>query len=314
MARRNGTRLSRQGEDRTANTPKRKDLRMNLYIFGLGYSAQRFVALHGEGFALAGSVRSADSARLLREKFPALAIDLFDGAQRNPDIDARLAQADALLVSAPAAAGDPVLAHYAEAIAAAPLKRIVYLSTIGVYGDHQGRWIDESAPRAPDNARLRARVGAEDAWRALGARAGKDVFILRLAGIYGPGQNALVNLREGHARRIVKKDQVFNRIHVDDIAQAIAAALTTNLSGRIVNVTDDEPAPPQDVIAYAAGRMGVAPPPEIPFETAQMSPMAASFWSSSKRVSNQALRRDLGVRLKYPTYREGIAALAEIDG
>lgn len=288
---------------------------MNLFVFGLGYSAERFVALYRHAYGkLGASVRSPESAARLGALFPDVDIFVFDGQTRNPAIAARLAEMDALLVSVPAVEGDPALACYADDIAAAPLRRIVYLSTIGVYGDHAGAWIDETAREAPDNARLRARVAAEGAWRDLGARAGKDVFILRLSGIYGPGQNAFVNLRAGTARRIVKKDQVFNRVHVDDIAQAIAAALASPLAGRTINVTDNEPAPPQDVIALAAELMGVAPPPEIPFEQARMTPMAASFWSSSKRVSNAALRRDLGVHLKYPTYREGLAALAEIDG
>ncbi len=288
---------------------------MNLFVFGLGYSAERFVTLYRNRYGKMGAtVRSPESAARLRPLFRDVDIHLFDGAARNPAVAAELAAMDALLVSVPAVDGDPVLAHYADDIAAAPVRRIVYLSTIGVYGDHAGAWIDETAQEAPDNARLHARVAAEKAWRELGARAGKDVFVLRLSGIYGPGQNAFVNLRAGAARRIVKKDQVFNRIHVDDIAQAIAAALAAPLAGRIVNVTDNEPAPPQDVIALAAELMGVPVPPEIPFEQAQMTPMAASFWSSSKRVSNATLRNDLGVHLKYPTYREGLAALAEIDG
>jgi nucleoside-diphosphate-sugar epimerase len=204
-----------------------------------------------------------------------------------------------------------VLTHFESAITAAPdLQCIIYLSSIGVYGDANGTWIDEDAPTEPNSARNRARVIVEQEWITFGTRAGKKVTILRLAGIYGPGRNALVNLRGGKARRIVKSGQVFNRIHVEDIARAIEAAFAANAPGGIFNITDDEPAPPQDVIAYAAELLGVEPPTEIPFESADLAPMARSFYSSNKRVSNRRLKEQLRVRLCYPTYREGLRALA----
>jgi len=187
---------------------------------------------------------------------------------------------------------------------------LVYLSTIGVYGDHDGGWIDESTPAQPAAERSRERLAAERAWQALAAARKSAVAILRLAGIYGPGQNALVNVREGRARRIVKPGQVFNRIHVADIAQAIDAALSRRADG-IFNLADDEPSAPGDPIVFAAGLLGVAPPPEIPFAQAAttMTPMALSFYGESKRVRNDRLKSVLGVTLRYPTYREGLRAL-----
>ena len=181
-----------------------------------------------------------------------------------------------------------------------------------MYGDRGGEWVDEETPPNPGSARSRERLRAERAWQELGARRGTAVAILRLAGIYGPGQNALVQFARGNARRIVKPGQIFNRIHVDDIAQAIDAAFARTASG-IFNVADDEPSPPGDPIAFAAQLMGVPPPPEIPYEEAapSMSPMALSFWQECRRVRNDKLKRALGVSLRYPTYREGLRALFE---
>jgi nucleoside-diphosphate-sugar epimerase len=188
---------------------------------------------------------------------------------------------------------------------AAGRRKVVYLSTIGVYGDHAGGWVDESTPPQSSLDRARMRVAAEQAWTGT---AQGDVAILRLAGIYGPGRNALVTLRSGTARRIIKPGQIFNRIHVDDIASAIMAAIH-HQGGGTWNVCDDEPAPPQDVIAYAAQLMGVAPPAEEAFATAEMSAMARSFYASSARVANARLKHELGVELAYPTYRHGLNAL-----
>jgi nucleoside-diphosphate-sugar epimerase len=184
-------------------------------------------------------------------------------------------------------------------------RKIIYLSTIGVYGDHAGSWVDESTPPQAGLDRTRMRIAAEQAWTDA---TGGDAAILRLAGIYGPGRNALAALRAGTARRIIKPGQVFNRIHVDDIASAIMAAIQHGRGGTW-NVCDDEPAPPQDVIAYAAQLMGVAPPPEEAFATAEMSAMARSFYASSARVANAKLKRELGVTLACPTYRHGLDAL-----
>ncbi len=206
---------------------------------------------------------------------------------------------------------DPVLRHFSSTIAGAPqLRSIVYLSTIGVYGDHGGAWVDEATPAAPVSERSRARRAAEREWQALGQRAGKPVAILRLSGIYGPGQNALIQVARSSAKRIDKPGQVFNRIHVEDIAQAIDAAFAQRADG-IFNVTDDEPTPQGVPIAFAADLLGIAPPPELPFAEAAktMSPMALSFYAESKRVRNDKLKSELGVELRYPSYKEGLRAL-----
>ena len=285
---------------------------MNLFIFGLGYSARRFIATQGVALGLraAGTVRGRDKAQSLRAE--GIETYVFGPDAADAEIPAALAKADALLLTAPSSSsGDPALAAYGEAIAAAPrLGKILYLSTVAVYGDHDGGWVDEATPPAPVSDRGAARLAAEEGWRALAAKTGKQVHILRLPGIYGPGQNALENLREGTAKRLVKPGQVFNRIHVDDIGRAIAACLTTQLAGRVWNVCDDEPAPPQDVVAFGAKLLGLPVPPDLPFESAQLSPMARSFYGENKRVSNRALRETLGVKLAYPTYREGLRALA----
>jgi nucleoside-diphosphate-sugar epimerase len=190
------------------------------------------------------------------------------------------------------------------------LARVVLLSTVGVYGDHSGAWVDETTPPDPTRAHTRARIVAENAWRAFGRRRSIAVAVLRLSGIYGPGRNLLVNLRRGHARNVEKPGQVFNRIHVDDIAQAIDAAFAQDADG-VFNVTDDEPTPPADPLVFAASLLGLPPPPAIPFAQAiaTMSPMAASFYAENRRVRNDRVKRVLGVRLRYPTYREGLRAL-----
>ena len=199
---------------------------MKLFVFGIGYTAGHYLRHHAGAFhAMAGTVRSIEKIEELRgDRIEALR---FDPPEADPEIARRLAEADALLVSVqPGRDGDPVLARFGDVIAAAPqLKRIAYLSTIGVYGDHGGAWIDETTRPAPESERGRQRLAVEDQWLALGARSGQQVAVLRLAGIYGPGRNTIEDLRDGSARRILKRDQVFNRIHVDDIGRAIACAL-----------------------------------------------------------------------------------------
>ena len=283
---------------------------MNLFAFGLGYSALHLARSHRDRFArIAGTVTSLGKAERLAAEGIGARVFAPDGA--DPAIESEIAAADALLVSiAPDENGDPVLARFADAVAAAPrLGWIGYLSTIGVYGDRGGGWVDETTPPEPVSARSRERLAAERAWLALGARSGPPVHIFRLAGIYGPGRNALRNLADGTAKRIVKPGQVFNRIHVDDIAAVLIASLARPRAGAIYNLADDEPAPAPDVVAYAAGLAGVPPPPEIPFAEAALGPMAASFYGESKRVANRLIKDDLGVRLTHPTYREGLAAL-----
>jgi len=285
-----------------------------LLCFGLGYSAEHFVGMFGGRFErIIGTVRDAERAAVLNTRFAGrLRALVFDGKTATPDMKSAIGKADAALISIPQSeTGDPVLAAFGDAFAqATQLRSIVYLSTVGVYGDRDGAWVDEDTPPRPDSKRGHDRRAAEDAWQKLGQRLGSPVAVLRLAGIYGPGRNALLQIARGEARRVVKHGQVFNRIHVADIAQAIDAAFARRASG-IFNVADDEPSPPGDVITFAAQLMGHDPPPEIPFEQAapSMSPMALSFWQECRRVKNDKLKRELGVRLLYPTYREGLRAL-----
>lgn len=275
---------------------------MRLFILGLGYCARHFVRKFGGSFShVAGTVR--DPAK--RDDLAGVELHAFSGRRPADATVERISDADVLLISIPpGSAGDPALAAVGDVIAAGR-RKVVYLSTIGVYGDHAGGWVDESTPPQSGLDRARMRVAAEQAWTDT---VQGDVAILRLAGIYGPGRNALVTLRSGTARRIIKPGQVFNRIHVDDIASAIMAAINHNSNGTW-NVCDDEPAPPQDVIAYAAQLMDIAPPAEEAFATAEMSAMARSFYASSARVSNAKLQHELGVTLTYPTYRHGLDAL-----
>lgn len=289
-----------------------------LLCLGFGYCAEYYVVAHGKRFdRVIATVRSADKVALLTQRaFAGRNIEAlaFDGKATAPALRAAVDDADAVLVSAPPDKGcDPALAALGDALAQAPrLRSVVYLSTVGVYGDHGGAWVDETTTPNPGQTRSRERLDAECAWQALGARRGTAVAILRLAGIYGPGQNALVSLVRGTARRIVKPGQVFNRIHVADIAQAIGAAFDRHTDG-VFNVADDEPTPPGDPIVFAAELIGIAPPAEIPFEEARksMSAMALSFYAESRRVKNERLKAALGVRLAYPTYREGLRALYE---
>lgn len=275
---------------------------MRLFILGLGYSAQHFVRKFGGSFShIAGTVRDPGQ----RDDLAGIEVHAFSGSSPTRETLETIGEADVLLVSIPpGSTGDPAIAAFGDVLAAGR-RKVVYLSTIGVYGDHAGGWVDESTPPQATLERTRMRVAAEQAWTDT---TGGDAAILRLAGIYGPGRNALATLRAGTARRIIKPGQVFNRIHVDDIASAIMAAIHHG-GGGTWNVCDDEPAPPQDVITYAAKLMNVAPPPEEAFATAEMSAMARSFYASSARVCNAKLKRELGVTLAYPTYRQGLKAL-----
>ncbi len=285
-----------------------------LLCFGLGYSAEHYVAHFGDGYdRIVGTVRSAERAAFLNAHLAGrLKALLFDGRFAAPELTHAIAEADRVLVSVPPTdQGDPVLATFADALARARrLGSIVYLSTIGVYGDRAGDWVDEETPTDPASKRSLSRLSAERAWQQLEARSSIAVAVLRLAGIYGPGQNAIVQIANGGARRVIKAGQVFNRIHVDDIAQAIDAAFTRAASG-VFNVADDEPSPASDPLTFAAQLMGIRPPPEVAYEQAapSMSDMARSFWRECRRVNNDKLKRELGVSLLYPTYRDGLGAL-----
>jgi hypothetical protein len=237
-----------------------------LICFGLGYCADHYLGQFGDRFAsIVGTVRNTERAAFLSARFGGrLRAFAFDGSFPTPEVKRAIAQAHATLVSIPQTqSGDPVLAAFGDALTdATHLRAIVYLSTVGVYGDHSGAWVDEQTPPRPDLARSRERLSAERAWQDFGARSGVAVAVLRLAGIYGPDRNALVQVARGDARRIVKPGQVFNRIHIEDIAQAIDAALTQGASG-IFNVADDEPCPPGDPLVFAAELLGRAPPPVV---------------------------------------------------
>jgi nucleoside-diphosphate-sugar epimerase len=291
-----------------------------LLCLGLGYSAQHYAAHHGGRYArIIGTTRSEErAAELAGRTFGGRRVEMivFDGSTAGPALVEAVSQANVLLVSiSPDDGVDPTLAHLRDAIAAAPgLAGIVYLSTIAVYGNHDGGWIDEDTPLTPALTRAEDRIEAERAWQALGAARGVPVAVIRIAGIYGPGQNALETVKSGRARRIVKPGQVFNRIYVGDLADIIDGAINlafTRGAGGVFNAADDEPTAPGDPIAFAAGLLGVAPPPEIPFEEAKktMSPFAVSFYGESKRVRNSRIKSVLGVKLSYPTYREGLRAL-----
>lgn len=296
----------------TAGTESRSNPRMNrLFVFGLGFTgvtlARRVIS---RGWQVAGTVRSREKAARLRgEGIDAV---VFDGAGPGADVAAALEGASCLVQSiAPNEGGDPVLAHHRRDLArqAGGIRWLGYLSTIGVYGDHGGAWVDEETPTDPISPRNLRRVEAEREWAAFGDDTGVPVMLFRIAGIYGPGRNALVNVKTGIARRIVKPGQVFNRIHVEDIARVLEASMTRPRAGAVYNVGDDEPGPPQDVVAYAAGLLGAAPLPDIAFEEADLTPMGRSFYSANRRARNGRIRTELGVKLKYPTYRDGLDAL-----
>lgn len=282
-----------------------------LFCFGLGYSAASLAhRLRARGYAIAGTCRGEEKAARLRAG--GVEAYLFGEGRPLADPAAALAGTTHLLLSVPPGeAGDPVFAAHAGDIArlAPRLEWMAYLSTTGVYGDRGGDWVTEETPLAPTTERGHRRLEAEEAWRALAARARLPLHIFRLAGIYGPGRNQLRSVIDGTAKRIVKPGQVFSRIHVEDIAAVLEASIAHPHPGAAYNVCDDEPAPPQDVVAYAAHLLGREPPPEIEFARAELSPMARSFYAESKRVSNRRIREELGVELRYPTYREGLAAL-----
>ena len=287
---------------------------MGVFFFGMGYSsratAESLHRLSDPSIPVSGTTRSLESAEAFADT--SYRLHVFDGEVPGATLSADLRAATHVILSIPPDEhGDPVLAHHRADLDAAPnLEWIGYFSTVGVYGDFGGQWIDEDAPTRPVNIRSQQRVLAEEAWRAYAQKRGVPLFILRLAGIYGPGRSAFDKLRDGTARRIVKPGQVFNRIHVEDIGEVTARAALARLAGTF-NLADNEPAPPQDLVTYAAEKLGIAPPPEQPFETAQLTPMARSFYSDNKRVSNARILKALGIELRYPTYRHGLDAIFE---
>ena len=280
----------------------------HLFCFGLGYSALAFARdLMKDGWRLSGTTRNEDKRAALEAD--GIAVHLFSRDQPLAEPEAALDGVTHLITSIPPdAEGDPVLGcHEKDLRASTGLAWAGYLGTTGVYGDRQGAWVDETDPPSPSQARTRRRVAAEGHWLA----SGLPVHIFRLAGIYGPGRNALETVKSGRARRVVKPGQMFGRIHVDDIAQVLKASMARPNPGAIYNVADDEPAPPQDVIAYAAKLLDVEPPPEVPFDQAKLSDAARSFYADNRRVANGRIRNELGVELKHPNYREGLRSILE---
>ncbi len=279
-----------------------------LFCFGLGYSALALAELLApQRWAVAGTRQVAEDDAAGAE------VEVFRFERGRPLGDARAALSGAshILSSVPPdEAGDPVLdEHGADLAAAEGLGWIGYLSTTGVYGDRGGGWVDEETPPAPTTDRGRRRLEAERRWLALWRDHALPVHVFRLAGIYGPGRNQLVSVRDGTAKRIAKPGQVFSRIHVADLARVLRASMARPNAGAVYNVCDDEAAPPEAVVAYAAALLGAEPPPLIPFDEARLSAMARSFYAENKRLRNARIKAELGVRLAYPSYREGLRAL-----
>jgi nucleoside-diphosphate-sugar epimerase len=279
-----------------------------LFIFGLGYSGLEIAKLaRTAGWNVAGTVTSADKAATLRAE----GIDArpFDGT--GPVAGDGIASATHILCSiAPGATGDPALRHCADLMGGA--RWLGYLSTTGVYGDTGGEWVDETATPRPGQPRSIERLATERAWQALGAKSGAAIDIFRLPGIYGPGRSAVDQVKAGTARRIDKPGQVFSRIHIEDIAATVTAAMTTPHASAIYNVVDDLPASSSDLVAYACELLGRPVPPAIPWAEIEptMSAMARSFYAENRRVRNDRIKRELGIVLRYPTYREGLRAIA----
>jgi nucleoside-diphosphate-sugar epimerase len=284
-----------------------------LFCFGLGYSAETLARrLATKGWSIAGTARDLGNIDRLRGQ--RYEVCRFAGEPGNAELAAALAGTTHLLLSIPPGTdGDPVLRHYRDPVASlSKLDWIGYLSTVGVYGNHADAVVDETTMPRPNNQRTKARVVAESDWLAFGGEVGRPTQIFRLAGIYGPGRSALDKLKAGTARRIIKPGQVFNRIHVEDIASVLEASITRPRAGAIYNVADDEPAPPEEVIDYGAELLGMEPPPEVSFGEAELSAMARSFYGDSRRISNALIKSELGVRLAYPTYRDGLKALVPL--
>jgi len=279
-----------------------------LFCFGLGFSALQLAQrLKHEGWIVAGTCRSEEK----RQELEALgfAAHIFD--RTHSLADAALQGVTHIVSSIPPDdTGDSVLdCHVRDLQRLESLRWIGYLSTTGVYGDRGGDWVDENSPRVPTQDRSRRRAQAEDSWLTLWERDGLPIHVFRLAGIYGPGRSAIDSLRDGTAKRVVKPGQLFSRIHVEDTAAVLMASMARPNPGAVYNVCDDNPAPPDEVIVYAAKLLGVEPPLAVPFEQAELSDIARSFYADNKRVRNNRMKEELGVQLKFPDYRSGLKAV-----
>jgi len=290
---------------RATNPPSRRDLQAgHLFCFGLGFSA-RYLAdrLLARGWRVSGTCRSPEKQQALAAL--GITAHLFDRDRPVRGLAELLTGVTDVLSSVPPdGAGDPVIDLHKNdlAQAASHLSWIGYLSTTGVYGNRDGAWVDEASALTPSGERGRRRLQAEQAWLSLP----QPAHLFRLAGIYGPGSSALDTVRDGKARRVVKQGQVFSRIHVTDIAAVLEASMARPRPGAAYNVCDDDPAPPADVVTYACDLLGVVPPPEVPYEIADLSPMARSFYDDNKRVRNNLIKQELGIELAFPSYRMGL--------
>lgn len=278
----------------------------HILFFGFGFSAAALSRiLAPQGWQITGTSRTQEGAKnITRQGFNGVRFDELHS----------IPQGVTHIVTSvpPDATGDPVLRVFERELAtrAADFKWVAYLSTTGVYGDHDGAWVDENTVLTPNTERGHRRLRAETDWLQLHNTTHLAVHVFRLAGIYGPGRNALESLKDGSAKRVIRPGQIFSRIHVDDLAGILAASMQHPNPGRAYNVADDEPCPPQDVITFGAELLGIAPPPEVPFEAAELSAMARSFYMDSKRVSNNRVKQELGYKFQYPDYRTGLRSLA----
>ena len=275
-----------------------------LFIFGAGFSAASVIEkARGDFSTICGTSRSTDKVEYMRLR--GIEAEIFQG-KMTVEIEAQLRETSHLLISIAPGEKDPVLSIMPDLLEKMPrMQWIGYLSTVGVYGDHDGAWVNEETEAKPVSARSIQRLEAEQCWASAAAQASCPLAIFRLSGIYGPGRNWFVNIEKGKSRRLVKEGQVFNRIHRDDIGTAVSLAMGGNING-IFNITDDEPAPPQDVVLYAHELAGRKPPPELDFETADITPMARSFYGENKRVSNAKSKKVLGLEYEWPNYRSAL--------
>ena len=287
----------------TGQLQNSKDLQMGKVLLSIGHGFSASVLgeqLIKDGWTVYGTTRSVEKAKKLNDG--GVNSIIWPGTDLTPYIQ----KATHILTSvSPNSQGDPVLNQYNEILSKNTFDWVGYLSTTGVYGNHNGGWVDENSPLKPNTTRGKLREEAELSWSKLNI----NLHIFRLAGIYGPGRGPFSKVRNGTARRIIKEGQLFSRIHVDDIAQVLLASIRYPRQGAIYNVCDDNPAPPEDVIAYAAELLGMPVPEAIDFDKADMSPMAKSFYAENKKVSNELIKKELGIKLKFPDYKTGLRSL-----
>jgi len=277
-----------------------------LFCFGLGYTAMALSRrLDAEGWTIRGTCQNVKR----RHALSALGIkaEVFDGKQRMTSASILANSTHVLISIPPTLEGDPALYHHAKDIAdIGSVRWVGYLSTTGVYGNHNGNWVDETSTLKPTSQRSERRLLAENGWRDWGRRTNIPTQIFRLASIYGPGRSVIDRIKAGTATRISKPGHYFSRIHVEDLATALSASINRPAPEGLYNVCDDEPAEPASVTAYAYNLLGRSPPTEISIDDAQLSPKARTFWRDNKRVRNNRIKEQLGVELAFPNYRSGL--------